>query len=241
MRIELKKPRINQEEEYFYKLTNQFKEATGYNKEISIIELEEYEIWLKEEYENWIKERRRIAEDYLMLLASMEVEFNHKMTAEIGKGVYDTAVDKLDTTIITPYTEGLTNPRTIGARLVIKPEDNSNQSTLIPKIDSIMTQNPYSDLEIKNWEKLFNEESIKVTLGIYGNIYDKDKYTKIRQLEEFRKRLTVDYKVDNYTFNDEYGYAITSSPSIRKRIKTKSITIPSNNEISDSLTISHHR
>lgn len=233
MRIELKKPRINQRDEYLYKLTNQFKEATGLNKEMSIIELEE-------EFENWIQERRRIAENYLMLLDSMGIEFNHKMTAEIGKGVYDTITDKLDTTIITPYTDGLTNPRVIGARLVITPDDTPILSTQIPTIDSIMTQNPYSDLEIKNWSALFNEEQIKVTLGIYGNIYDKNKYAKIKELEEFKKRLTADCKVDYYTFNDEYGYAITSSPSIKKKTKTKSKTIPSQREISDILTIKYH-
>ena len=240
MRIELKKPRINHEEEYFYKLTNQFKEATGLNKELSRIELEEeYENCIKEEFENWIQERRRIAEIYLTQLDSAEVEYNHKMTAEIGKGLYDSAVDKLDTTIITPYTDGLTNPRTIGARLVITPDDNSRLSTPIPKINSIMTQNPYSDLEIKNWEKLFNEEILRVTLGIYGNINDKDRYTKIKQLKEFKKRLTVDYKEVRYTFDNSYGYAITSSPSIKKRTKTKSITIPSQREISDVLTIKY--
>ena len=39
--------------------------------------------------------------------------------------------------------------------------------------------------------------------------------------------------------DDEYGYAITSSQSIKKRTKTKSITIPSQREISDVLTIKY--
>ena len=182
MTIELKKAKTDKRDEYLYKLTNQFKEATGLNKSISIIQLET-------ELESWIKERRKVAENYLMLLDSIGFEYNHKMTAEIGKGVSDTLVNNNDTTIITPYTFGITNPRTIKASLEIKLDHNTTIKTSIPKIDSIMTQNPYSSLDIKNWDVLFNERLLDVTLGIYGKTYDKDKNRKIKELESFKKKV----------------------------------------------------
>ena len=173
------------------------------------------------ELADWLAERKKISERYLMLLAYMGIEYDHPMTAEIGKSFFDTAVYDKRTTLITPYTAWLNPRRTIKAEFKVTSQNEKGiETSPLRNIDCIMTQNPYRKENIKNWEELFNKFELTTAIGIYGNIFDKDAEEKIKMLEKIKKSLTCKYKIDGYRTNDEYAYAITSR-RVYKKIKSK--------------------
>ena len=169
------------------------------------------------ELTDWLAERKKISERYLMLLEYMGIEYDHPMTAEIGKSFFDTAVYDKGTTLITPYTAWLDPKRTIKAEFkVVNQDEKGEKVSLQRNIDCIMTQNPYSKDNIKNWEELFYKGGLTTAIGIYGSLFDKDVEEKIKMLERIKKSLTCKYKIDGYRINDEYAYAITSKRSYEK-------------------------
>lgn len=171
---------------------------------------------------DWVDSRVSIANEYTSLLKEMNINFNNKNCAEIGKGCFDSAVLNCNTTIITPYTNGF---REKCDNMVVTSSfyvDNGKpvfsaykrgtlKVLLLDSIKTYMIQNPYSNLCISDWEFLVNN-GIDIVVGIYGSIYDKDISKKINQMQELKSKLsycTNDYSINN----DSYCYVLTSKKS----------------------------
>lgn len=80
-----------------------------------------------------------------------------------------------------------------------------------------MTQNPYNQGNIKNWELLHNNGE-NITVGVFGSIYDKDADAKIKQLKDLRDKCKY-IKEEYAAYNGSYYYAIASARKVR--IKTR--------------------
>ena len=168
---------------YIKFLISQFKSATG-TKNIDV----KSETFISD-FRNWIKSRQDISQNYLSMLDYMGLQkIIEPTTAEVEKGKLDTIVKPFDTTIITPYSEGLIVPdksRIITSEFIVhngmpvlykvngmnitEAKPISSDSTL-----TFMTQNPYMEANIKNWEQLHNSGESDIIVGVYGSIYDKD-------------------------------------------------------------------
>lgn len=216
-------------EKYLKKLSEQFKQATGtksidFNSQAFISEFGE-----------WIRQRQLGAEEYLSLLDYMNLsKVNDPDTAEIGKGRFDTIVKDLDTTIITPYSKDIIvpNPKRIitsdfrvyeGTPILMR-QSEKGTTQIDPIITTstltFMTQNPYSQEQIANWEELHNGRNSDIIVGIYGSIYDKDTESKIRQIEDLRDKLDDSYAEEYAVFDDTYCYAIASTRKVKRLVKT---------------------
>ena len=180
--------------------------------------------FLETELHNWIKERQKLIENYTLLLEVMDIDYNNRMTAETEKGIHDTIVYDKDTTIITPYTNGFqTNIKNkiIKANIQISNQNANIPPSPIPTIDHLITQNPYEEVNINNWEYIFNDSDIYATIGVFGYIYDKDREYKITMLKKFKERLKDNYKEEHYRIEDEYGYVITKAKKYQKSVKSQ--------------------
>lgn len=201
---------------YLHYLINQFQESAGekYNNPLKKENLKEFELWLKE--------RQNIKENYKMLLDYMKIEYNHPITVEIGKGLYDTVTYNKKTTIITPYTYGLNknnHNKIIKANIkIVTSSDIESHQKILP-IDSVMTENPYTENHIHNWEYLLNSSKFTTTIGIYGKIYDKDYGKKIKILETLKEKIIDEYNEELIRVKDDYIYIISSNKMIRQRAK----------------------
>ncbi len=216
-------------ERYLNKLIEQFKQATG-TKNVDV----NSQTFISE-FSSWIKSRQAIGEDYLGLLDYMELHrIGEAETAEIGKGKFDTLVKDLDTTIITPYSKGIIVPDSTriitsdfrvyeGTPILMR--QTEKETTQIDPITytsalTFMTQNPYTQAQIANWEQLHNGRENNIVVGIYGSVYDKDTESKIRQIEDLRDKLDGSYKEEYTVFGDTYCYAIASERKVKRLVKT---------------------
>lgn len=193
---------------YLRNIVEQYKKSTGVNNLPNNKEI------IKKEINSWLKERQSLMRTYKDLLNCMNIEYNHKMTAEIGKGIHDTICYDKDTTLITPYTYRLDNRiknKLIKARIQIINDNQNRVTSQLTKIDHLMTENPYQKEDIYNWEYIFNNTNIDATIGIYGKVYDKDRLTKIKMLEDFKEKIQGNYKESSYRVKDEYGMVITKA------------------------------
>ena len=184
------------------------------------------------EFSEWIKSRHSISNNYLDLLEYMELsQISYPDTVEVGKGQYDSIVKPFNTTIITPHIAGLEtlgNERVINSEFVVignTPVLFGNNRNGKPIATSsaltFMTQNPYTPVEIRNWENLHNSGNHNIIVGVYGSIHDKDIETKIRQLESLKQRLTDSFKEEQYVIDDTYCYAIASERMVKRLVKTR--------------------
>ncbi len=216
-------------EKYLKNLVEQFKQATG-TKNVDT----NSQAFISE-FESWIKQRQLDGNEYLGLLDYMELsKFSDPMTAEIGKGQFDTLVKDFDTTIITPYSKGIIVPdssRIITSDfrvyegtpvLMRQTEKGTTQVDPITSTSALtfMTQNPYTPEQIANWEQLHNGRESDIIVGIYGSVYDKDTESKIKQIENLRDRLDESYKEEYAVVGDTYCYAIASERMVKRLVKT---------------------
>ncbi len=215
MKIFLKKvSNKNIDNLYFYHLIQQYRNTVG--KEYIP---DNFDSLMNELYD-WIRERKLSMDSYRLLLDCMDIEYNHSMTAEIGKGVYDSICYDKKTTLITPYIyklDGSIRNNVIQSSIQISDiSDNSCLSSLF-SIDMIMTENPYNESNIKNWESIFNNSNMHAVVGVYGKNYDKDKTKKIRMLENFKQKIMESYQEEFYRLKDDYAYVLAT----KKRFKSK--------------------
>ena len=57
---------------------------------------------------------------------------------------------------------------------------------------------------------------------MYGNVFDKDIESKIKQLEQLKDKLYDSYKEEHSIIGDTYCYAIASERPVKKLVKTLS-------------------
>ena len=209
-------------DEYTKKIYEQFKKSKG----ITIDNVDE--LFVKSyclDVFYWLNERKKISYHYIDLLKKLKLPFDSLYCAEIGKGKHDTIVGPFKTKIFTPYTNGLEDLNVRSKRVTKIKEmyfDYSNVMLVYPNDsyqiimqDIFMTQNFYSENELKNWEYLHNYNK-NIIVGVYGNIFDCDKNEKIKCLESLKDRLKFGYNEEFVTIDDSYCYVLAS-----KKIKTR--------------------
>lgn len=213
--------------EYLNKLIEQFKSAKG----IKSVDVNSKEFI--NEFREWILSRKSIGNNYADFIEYMgcyPTIFNGE-AVEIGKGQHDTIA--LDNTIgiITPYSEGLDViiPEIVvadfkvqnGLPTMIKNSKNAVQSEIVDttRVRRFLTHNPYDESCISNWEQLHNNKE-NITVGVFGSIYDKDKNTKIRQIEELKDKMyNYSFKEEYDTLGETYYYAVSSTRKVLVKCK----------------------
>lgn len=207
----------NKQDKYIKNLMQQFINSKG----IKNIDINSR--MFKQEFVMWIDEMNNLSEGYIQLLNLMGIPYDNSEMVEIGKGKYDSVVlNNGSTILLTPYiTEKVNNPIcnyefTVSDK---KPAVVKDGKSRILSIQNIMTHNPYTEADIYNWEQLHNNDSCQVTIGIYGKNNDKDKNSKIKLLEQFKKELYIGFNEDNYEANGNYYYSITSHGKTLKKFK----------------------
>lgn len=212
--------------EYLKNLIKQYQSANG----VRNIDVNSQEF--KNEFIEWIKDNKTIGKKYFSFLEYMEAHPTiGETSAEIGKCKYDSIALDSDITIISPYfdkgeTANHVIPATFGILdgmpTVAKYE---NDKAHVEAVDTsyfrrFITQNPYSQDNIKNWEYLHNKGE-NITVGVFGRIYDKDIDQKIKQIMLLKSKLTDDfYKEDHIEIDDMYCYAISST----RKVKVKTLS-----------------
>lgn len=212
-------------------LIEQFKQANGIKRSD-----EKSQLFISE-FTEWIKERQDISTTYIELLDYMGLSyFATPSVVEVGKGSVDSIVMPYDTLIITPYSRFLeelnteNNKRVTNAYFKVV---NGKPFKVFPSDEAIlrpikncddltfMTQNPYTPKCIKNWDQLHNNSINDIIVGVYGNIHEKDAETKIKQLKQFRDRLSEPFNEDYIIALDRYCYVIASDRKQKKLFLSK--------------------
>ena len=85
-----------------------------------------------------------------------------------------------------------------------------------------MTQNPYRQQDITNFDKLHNSKKTAVILGAYGSIHDHDIEDKIIQLRTVLDKTNGNMNESYEENNGEYYYVISSNIKTKKLVKTLS-------------------
>ena len=211
-------------EQYLNKLIEQYKQATGSkNADIN-----------SKEFSEWVKERELTGIKYTLFLEYLKVRFKDNDCCEIGKGEYDSIIKPYDTLMITSATPvNEVDPiRVIDGRLsilkgtpiLIRHKNNCYFADYIPSdiISTYMTQNPFNDGDVANWEDLHNSGESNIVIGIYGKTYDLDRMDKIRRMMDFQQKLSnYDYNEDYSVLGDDYYFAIGTNSYVRERKPNK--------------------
>lgn len=216
-------------DKYLKRLIGQFKNATGTNN----IDINSEEFI--QEFRIWINERKSMEHRYSSFIEYMGVpSVISECSVEIGKGKFDSIA--LETTIpmITPYYEGITaiDNRIItadfivysGTPTILRHYKNRKQFEVVDTryFKRFITQNPYEQSCISNWEQLHNRGH-NITVGIFGSVYDKDIELKLKQIKTLSDKLNDNSYVEEYTTDaDLYYYAISSTKKVK--IKEKILT-----------------
>lgn len=216
-------------EEYLFNLIGQFKTATGcQNIDINSREfISDFNAW---------RSRNRINGEHLLnLLDNLGIIYDTPLCAEIGKGKYDSLVIPYETTIITPYIEGLDkrpyDGKVIesyfqvltGAPLLTSTKNDISADVELIKPEKITTFMTYNNPNIKGWHELHHNPHNAVIVGVYGKNYDKDKEQKLKSLRELRALLFDTYIEDSIDFGDNYCYVLATDKieKERKRVKQR--------------------
>jgi len=184
------------------------------------------------EFSEWLRERDIIGGYYASFIDCMRVHpsLTPETCVETSKGAYDTITEYTGMTMITPYYD---YRKAIIGRDIIDGEFRVIDSTPIIQggiksdiVDTTMirrflTQNPYSDYEIANWEQLHNSGESNITVGIYGETTDKDIDSKIKQLRRLKDKLYEGYAEDYATDRGIYYYAISSNRKVKTLARTR--------------------
>ncbi len=209
----------------YSELFNQFIAARG------IENSDVYSDTLMRDFFDWIKERKTIGNKYLSHISDFGLFRDSSCFAEVNKGVDDSVTLPCHTKLVSPYIDKsiIDNPERIvdGKFYIDKKHVLSIVSTKDIKLRVIsngeimtyMTQNPYNSDMLDGWDVLHNSGRNDIIVGVYGNTYDCDRQEKIENLLLFKKKLNHVREFD-YTFCDEYFYAIGSSsrrPKLRFR------------------------
>lgn len=215
-------------EKYLNKLIEQFKTATG-TKNVDV----NSQAFIQE-FSEWIKSRQIIGNEYGSFIEYMcENPEICNSSVEIGKGKYDSIVLGTDIPMITPYSDGIKRtPAGIitanfgvyeGTPIIVRHNKGGNQLETVDTqtVRRFLTQNPYEQSCIRNWEQLHNAGD-NITVGVFGSIYDKDIEQKIKQIEALKSGLIDDSFKEEYAIeHDMYCYAISSTRKVKTLTRSR--------------------
>lgn len=215
---------------YMDQLIKQYKESQG----LSCFEKNEQG---REELKSWLKQQSEICKLYRDYLVRNGIQYTTELTAEIGKGRYDTVVTRDTETIL--LTNNISDSkkdwlfeRTLPGSLVVRDnscyvisEDQktrSHRSYPLNYIQLFFTQNPYDVTKLGSMIRAAQTHKY-VLIGAYGKLSDKDKVKKIESLRKLKDNLTNCYCKEMYAYvNDNYLYYFLTEPKeIKYLIKHK--------------------
>ena len=196
---------------YLLNLFTQFNESTGF-KTVDFND----PIYL-EEFINWIKMTKGNGNRYQKFIEYLGINIDNFDTTELRKGKYD-SIALPNTKIISPFGSSLGKddediimfqgePLLVGSKKITREQ----------VAGTYMTHNPYSLYYLNSFD-YFYETGINFCIGIYGNIQDRNKFKKIKQLKEYKKRFLPNALEEYEIFNETYFYIIKN----KKNTKTKS-------------------
>ena len=199
----------NMNDKYLTMLFKQFNDAIAMDKKYKV---NVYKHW--DEFIEWLIERKEIIPDYKELLNMMALNYTDENTAEIGKGIHDSIItEDIKTKIITPYPHQITDKNRViegDLKLANPKENNILLGDICPNLDTLITQNPYSIANYKEFASMHNDNYYNTIIGVYGKIYDKDRELKKAILEGMKEKLIGDVKLDGSTIGDKYCYVISA-------------------------------
>lgn len=203
---------------YLNKLIEQYKKVTN----TTSIDLNSPEFIM--DLNNWINRNKAIGNiTFISFLEENGIFIDKSTCAEIGKGYRDSLVSLYETTIVTPYPEGMisrTDGKTIDSefkiengtpliykKTVIKPQD----------IDTFLIHNPYNIENLKHLADIHHNKAYTgIIFGIYGKKQDKDMDQKISKLIKLRALLEDDYIHEEYSYGDTYCHILATDTTKRK-------------------------
>lgn len=208
---------------YLERLLEQYKQATG----VQNVDLKSESF--KSEFVEWITRNQRIGLEYLELIRCIDVYpsiiFN---TAEVGKGEFDSIALNNYITMITPYAPSTSKAELLIGDFEVKGAEpvftsSINKGIILPheRFDRFITQNPYDQSCLGNWENLHNGGESNITVGVYGSTYDKDYQAKIADLNAFKEKLSGDYREEQFSMGDSFFYVVSSDRLVKKLILTR--------------------
>lgn len=178
----------------------------------------------------WLLEMEKIGGNYIEFLKYLGLPFETYGCAEVGKSFLDTVVKNCKTTIITPNIEGfrdIDNTRIINGQfrvidskpVVLLPGDGEKFDGGIQTLKTMrtfMTQNPYRQQDIANFDIIHNSGVAGIILGAYGSVHDHDVEDKIVQLRMVLDKINGDIRESYEENNGEYYYVISSNMKTKK-------------------------
>ena len=205
---------ISNNDKYYDRLLEQFLKARG----IKISDLSSSTFI--SDFADWLNLMKNIGEKYLQFLyeiASKDIIDNAK-TFEIGKGIKDTIVEDLSTSMITPYADDfypLNKKKIIPGEFIIyrgKPSvykiGECSDPVRMPRGRyAFMIQNPTKN-DLLNWDYMRNSSDHIILVGVYGMLKDKDYAEKIALLKNFRKQLVGQIKMEYFEDDNNYYYLL---------------------------------
>ena len=203
-------------------LIRQYCDAYGYDSDVL------YNSSLKQDYLNWLKNRKQIGYKYLNYLYEIRKDILERTTVEVGKTDMDCITKPFNTILLSPYELSDIDDytRIIPASMVVREEeiglylpvsDQPRMFTIPKNLNLVMTQNPYTQDSIFNWEDLHNSNNYDIAVGIYGSIYDKDIKDKLELLKSLKEKIILgDYKYNVDIENDNYYAALVSDRKNKK-------------------------
>ncbi len=186
----------------------------------------------------WIYRRKNTGLGYTSWLEDNGLYSDSPFVAEVGKGALDSIVNYSDSesTIITPYTEGLRKNKdkiikagfeVVSGCPIIEGTNKANGAIIRlirpEEAKTFMTQNPDINININSWSQLHNNCNNFIIVGAYGNISDRDKDFKITELVAL-KNLLINYPfIESYSkVGDSYYYIIATDRTAKvQKVKSR--------------------
>ena len=177
-----------------------------------------------EEFSCWLKERRNASVEYMSILASMGINAFRGNSVELEKGLDDSAVLSYETKLLTPYIdgklfpegrvmEGYTQLNNKHGMIVYNGLNGDFRRIFDNEFDTVMIHNPYDFDKASRFIRSHNFGFVKMVIGVYGNISDKDRVSNIKYIDYLKNQLTNEHFLYNNSVSDEnYSCLIASDP-----------------------------
>lgn len=205
-------------EEYAKKLIEQFMRARGIkHPDFNSMEF-------VNDFHNWLHSYKNQIGFYMTILDCKNDELTYgNNTVEIGKGKLDTVANGTNAQVITKYVDGIESngsiikgefsARGFGNGPVVL--TNGRLNPIDSNITRFVTHNPYSTSDIRNWEKLYYSGK-DISIGVFGNLDDKDIQEKIKLMKEFKDKLiSGQFEEDKSCIDYSYYYTLTTKNNIK--------------------------
>ena len=171
-----------------------------------------------EDFINWIVQNRQTSKMYKDYLSYLNVSLYDG--TEVGKGKYDNISSK-DMKIVSSY--GITLG-VLPSKLIITDRNvliATPRTISLAETNLFITHNLYSYQDVSSWHKIHNSGMYDISIGMYGNIYDRDRKSKIELLSKLADKMDTDTELTQDTLGDKYFCSLNSRRYIKRKILTR--------------------